>query len=118
MAKEYTNYKDLGELYFKILSICARDFYTTQAKIAKELNISHNRSAFSYLEKLGFITILKNSGDSIELTQSGFSTYLAISRQEHSNKQAIKATKFAIWAIVISIISYITSIIFNIISLN
>jgi hypothetical protein len=118
MAKDDTNYKDIGELYYKILSICAREFNTHQTQIAKELNISHNSSAFSYLEKLGFINIPKESSDFIHITQQGFSTYLVISSQRQSNKQARKATKFASWAIVISIISFITSIIFNIISLN
>ena len=105
------------DVYYKILKECVDNPMTNTAQISIKLDISESDSGFRQLEVLNFITINRTGGNMIELSPQGFSTYLSISSQKQSSEQAIKAIKFASWAIGISIASFIASIVFNILSL-
>lgn len=112
-AKNKTG-RNYPELYCKILKECAEQPMCTKSHLAQKFDLSEIDITFKFMNELRFIDV--NSGI-VELLPQGFSTYLSIGSQKHSNEQARKATIFAIWAIGISIVSFVASIFFNLLSI-
>ena len=113
--KNKINQTEHTDLYYQILKECAFDRTVTVAEVSTILGINERHPAYSKLENLGFIKINRNGGNLIDLQPQGFSTYLQISSQKKSAEQAMKSTKIATIAIIISIASFIANIIFNLI---
>ena len=111
-----------SELYYNILKECVGNNKITAGEIAEKLNlISEDDIALVTLQELKFI---KRTNSFVELLPQGFATYLAISSQKQSNEQAQKATEQAIkainyakYALCISIVSFVVSVIFSILQL-
>lgn len=102
-----------SELFYLILKECIDKSITPKSVIAVKLGIGENDSAFKTLQRLKFIDIHRNATDGIELLPQGFSTYLAIHSQKQSTEQFKKSMKYATIALVISIITFIATIVSN-----
>jgi hypothetical protein len=105
--------KSQSELHYNILKECVENNKITRSDLSLKLGISEADISLSALAELKFINF---SGNLVELLPQGYSTYLSISSQKQSNEQAQKATKYAVWALCISIASFIASIFFSILS--
>jgi hypothetical protein len=102
-----------SELHYNILKECVENKIQNKSDLASKLGISEADISISALTELQFI---KCSDNLVELLPQGYAAYLAISSQKRSSKQARKAIKFASWALGISIVSFIVSTIFSILS--
>ena len=108
--------KSQVDIYYHILEGCVGKKFGERALIAEELGINFGDNAFNHLQTLKHINIVTTDNSCIELLPQGFSTYLTLSSQKQSDKQFKKSVQFATWALVVSIISFIISIVFSIIS--
>lgn len=105
------NQNGSAEFYYNILEFCLEKRPVSKTEICQKFNLTEGSSAFTHMEELSFLRIINSQ---VELLPQGFSTYLAISSQKQSANQARKAIRFATWALIISIVSFISSIIFSI----
>ena len=103
-----------SELYYKILKECAENEAMSLDVLYNKYKLSESSIVYKNMEDLKFI--IRSNGNKVELLPQGFTTYLAISSQKQSNEQAQKATKYAVWALVISIASCLASIFFSVLS--
>lgn len=116
--KKSNSERNQAELYYKILKECVENPISSKSVVALKLGISESDSTFYTLNKLDFIEYDVVAGGIIELLPQGFNAYMSISAQKQSALQAKKAIIFATCALIISIASFIASIIFNIIAIN
>lgn len=118
IKKKNTKERNQSEWFYLILKECVQSGTLTTAIIDNKYKLSEDSIYYRELEKFNFISVNRDGGNIIELLPQGFSTYLSISSQKQSAELAKKATNKSTWALLISILSFIASIVFNIISMS
>lgn len=105
------------DLYYIILKECVENPMIAKHQICEKHGLNEHSPVFYDLEKFNLIEIKTKAANQIELKTEGFNAFLSIGSQRQSERQARKATYFAVWALGISIVSFIASIVFNILAL-
>jgi len=113
--------KNQSELYYDILKECAENEAMPMDVLCNKYELSECSIVYKNMEDLNFIF---RSNGQVKLLPQGFATYLAISSQKQSNEQAqqateqaIKAINYAKYALCISIVTFVVSVIFSILQL-
>ncbi len=96
------------DIMYVILKECSENPFVVKETFCNDKNINISSAAFINLSNNGFI---KDHSNVLEVTQQGFTTYLAIRSQKESAELSRKAISYTKWAFFLSALSFIVSII-------
>lgn len=114
--KSQTIKENQTDLYYNILKECVENSMIPKHEISKKFGLSEYDSIYADLKRFKYIEFESDNEYMINLTQEGFTAYLTIGSQKQSARHAKKAIYFAVWALGVSIASFMASILFSIIS--